>query len=243
MGQPQDHIAGAARSGGGHLLDDVLHLVVVDEGDQRRHQHRHRHPGPGQFADRAQPLAAAAGARLQLALEAVVQGGHRHRHGGAPLPGHGADQVQIAQHQGTLGDQAERVPAFTEHLQDLPGKAPLPLHRLVGVGGGADHQRPALVTGLAQGVAQHLGGVVLAEDFRLEILARGQTVAVAGDLDLIEVAVAFAEDRAEQLQQWRAQGRVDGVQDEQARAWFEAGQELWTVVVRPWVLVQPVRPH
>ncbi len=73
--------------------------------------------------------------------------------------------------------------------------------------------------------------------------ARGQTVAVAGDLDLIEVAVAFAEDRAEQLQQWRAQGRVDGVQDEQARAWFEAGQELWTVVVMPWVLVQPVRPH
>ena len=73
--------------------------------------------------------------------------------------------------------------------------------------------------------------------------ARGQTVAVAGDLDLIEVAVAVAEDRAEQLKPWRDQGRVGGVTDDQARAWFEADQALWTVVVMPWVLVQPVRPH
>ena len=73
--------------------------------------------------------------------------------------------------------------------------------------------------------------------------ARGQTVAVAGDLDLIEVAVAFAEDRAEQLKQWSDQGRVGGVTDDQARTWFEAGQGLWTVVVMPWVLVQPARTH
>ena len=73
--------------------------------------------------------------------------------------------------------------------------------------------------------------------------ARGQTVAVAGDLDLIEVAVAFAEDRAGQLKPWRDQGRVGGVTDDQARAWFESDQALWTVVVMPWVLVQPVRPH
>ncbi|MCC4308595.1 DUF2288 domain-containing protein [Alcanivorax marinus] len=73
--------------------------------------------------------------------------------------------------------------------------------------------------------------------------ARGQTVAVAGDLDLIEVAVAFAEDRVEQIRQWRAQGRVDAVSDDQARGWFDAGQDMWTLVVKPWVLVQPVRPH
>ena len=73
--------------------------------------------------------------------------------------------------------------------------------------------------------------------------ARGQTVAVAGDLDLIEVAVAFAEDRVELIRQWRAQGRVDAVSDEQARGWFDAGQDMWTLVVKPWVLVQPVRPH
>lgn len=73
--------------------------------------------------------------------------------------------------------------------------------------------------------------------------ARGQTMAVADDLDLIEVAVAFAEDRAAQIQQWRGEARVSAVSDQQARRWFEAGQELWTVVVAPWVLVQPVRRH
>ncbi|GAA5125346.1 DUF2288 domain-containing protein [Alloalcanivorax gelatiniphagus] len=73
--------------------------------------------------------------------------------------------------------------------------------------------------------------------------ARGQTVAVAGDLDLIEVAVAFAEDRVEQIRQWRSQGRVDAVGDDQARGWFEADQEMWTLVVKPWVLVQPARAH
>lgn len=73
--------------------------------------------------------------------------------------------------------------------------------------------------------------------------ARGQTVAVAGDLDLIDVAVAFAEDRAEQIQRWRGEARVGAVSDAQAGQWFEADQDLWTVVVAPWVLVQPVRPH
>ncbi|PWG68150.1 DUF2288 domain-containing protein, partial [Enterococcus hirae] len=53
----------------------------------------------------------------------------------------------------------------------------------------------------------------------------------------------FAEDRTEQLKPWRDQGRVGGVTDDQARPWFESGQTLWTVVVMPWVLVQPVRPH
>jgi hypothetical protein len=73
--------------------------------------------------------------------------------------------------------------------------------------------------------------------------ARGQTVSVAGDLDLIEVAVAFAEDRTARIQQWRGETRLGAVSDEQARCWFEAGQELWTVVVAPWVLVQPARRH
>lgn len=70
--------------------------------------------------------------------------------------------------------------------------------------------------------------------------ARGQTVSVAGDLDLIDVAVAFARDQAERLQQWRQDGRVDAVSDDQAQAWLAADQDLWTVVVAPWVLVQPV---
>jgi len=34
---------------------------------------------------------------------------------------------------------------------------------------------------------------------------------------------------------------VDKVTDAQAGQWFQADQALWTVVVMPWVLVQPVQ--
>ena len=71
--------------------------------------------------------------------------------------------------------------------------------------------------------------------------ARGQTVYVAPELDLIEVALAFAEDQADTLSLWRDKGQVDKVTDAQAGQWFEADQALWTVVVMPWVLVQPVQ--
>ncbi len=71
--------------------------------------------------------------------------------------------------------------------------------------------------------------------------ARGQTVYVAPELDLIEVALAFSEDQADTLSLWRDKGQVDKVTDDQAAKWFEIDQGLWTVVVMPWVLVQPVR--
>lgn len=69
--------------------------------------------------------------------------------------------------------------------------------------------------------------------------ARGQTVYVAPGLDLVDVALAFSEDNAGQLTLWREKGQVDKVSDEQACQWYDADQTLWTVVVMPWVLVQP----
>ena len=71
--------------------------------------------------------------------------------------------------------------------------------------------------------------------------ARGQTVYVAPELDLIEVALAFSEDQADTLALWREKAQVDKVTDDQATQWFETDQGLWTVVVMPWVLVQPVQ--
>ena len=69
--------------------------------------------------------------------------------------------------------------------------------------------------------------------------ARGQTVYVAPEQDLIEVALAFSEDEAEMIALWRDKAQVDKVTDEQAAAWFAADKGLWTVVLPPWVLVQP----
>ncbi|EKF75041.1 hypothetical protein A11A3_05094 [Alcanivorax hongdengensis A-11-3] len=69
--------------------------------------------------------------------------------------------------------------------------------------------------------------------------ARGQTVAVDPSLDLIEVAVSFSRDDASQIGQWKDAGLVDKVSDAQAAQWFDNTQALWTLVVMPWVLVQP----
>ena len=69
--------------------------------------------------------------------------------------------------------------------------------------------------------------------------AAGTAVYVAANLDLIEVATRIADDDKAQVQQWMQQGLLGQVSDEQARAWFEVDAELWAVVVKPWVLVQP----
>ncbi len=68
--------------------------------------------------------------------------------------------------------------------------------------------------------------------------AHGNLVAVAGSLDLVDVAVQLGLDNTARFEQWIADGQVAAVSDEQALAWYEANQELWAVVAPPWVLVQ-----
>ena len=70
--------------------------------------------------------------------------------------------------------------------------------------------------------------------------AAGTTIAVIAELDLIEVAIQISQDNKVLVERWMREGRVGKVSDEQAIAWFEADAMLWTVVVRPWVLVQVV---
>lgn len=68
--------------------------------------------------------------------------------------------------------------------------------------------------------------------------ARGVVLAVAESLDLTEVACAVSEDNKAQMQSWLKQGLVAKVSDQQAIEWHNQDAELWSVVVRPWVLVQ-----
>ncbi len=71
--------------------------------------------------------------------------------------------------------------------------------------------------------------------------ASGNALAVDSNLDLIEVASAMAEDRAELVDQWLNQGLLGPVGDQQAQAWYEADALVWALVIRPWVLVQSRR--
>ncbi len=70
--------------------------------------------------------------------------------------------------------------------------------------------------------------------------ASGNTIAVAEELDLLEVAYQCAVDNSDQFRDWTSRGWIAAVSDDQAREWLAANALMRAVVVKPWVLVQPV---
>lgn len=70
--------------------------------------------------------------------------------------------------------------------------------------------------------------------------AQGHAIAVSPQLDLIEVAYQLSQDNTAQVEAWMADKLVGPVSDAQALEWLEANALMWSVVVRPWVLVQPL---
>lgn len=68
--------------------------------------------------------------------------------------------------------------------------------------------------------------------------ARGAVIVVAHELDLIDVAVAFAQDHQAQTKAWITGGQVAHASDADARRWQQHNSIFWSLVVAPWVLVQ-----
>lgn len=68
--------------------------------------------------------------------------------------------------------------------------------------------------------------------------ASGSVIAVAGELDLIDVGARIAADDKDSVLSWMQAGLIYKVTDEQAGSWQQADTLLWTVVVKPWILVQ-----
>lgn len=68
--------------------------------------------------------------------------------------------------------------------------------------------------------------------------ARGRILQVTGDLDLIEVASALANDKASQVSAWLDAQQVRILPDAVAKIWAADDHNLWAVVVAPWVVVQ-----
>ena len=71
--------------------------------------------------------------------------------------------------------------------------------------------------------------------------AGGSVVWIAGDLDLVEVAYQFSQDNQAQVRQWIETEKISKVTDLQAKNWFINNIILWTVVIKPWILVQEIR--
>ncbi len=70
--------------------------------------------------------------------------------------------------------------------------------------------------------------------------ASGNAIFVDASLDLIQVATQISEDNAAQIKQWMASGLLDVVQDSQAMQWYDNDAVVWALVIKPWVLVQPI---
>jgi len=68
--------------------------------------------------------------------------------------------------------------------------------------------------------------------------ARGVVIRVASELDLVEVAMGFANDDKQAVERWITAGQVEHLGMETARDWNDRDPELWAVVVAPWVVVQ-----
>jgi hypothetical protein len=68
--------------------------------------------------------------------------------------------------------------------------------------------------------------------------ARGQVIHVGSSLDLVEVAVAVAEDDKSRVADWMSSGDFGLLATETARHWVSDTADLWGVVVTPWVLIQ-----
>jgi len=70
--------------------------------------------------------------------------------------------------------------------------------------------------------------------------ASGNAIAVDASLDLIQVATEITNDNAAQVKLWMDTGLVDTVKDTQATEWCEQDVLVWALVIKPWVLVQPL---
>jgi len=70
--------------------------------------------------------------------------------------------------------------------------------------------------------------------------ASGSAIAVSVDLDLLEVGAEVMADNKARVEGWVSSKEIAPVSDAQASLWYENDQEMWAVVLTPWVFVQPV---
>ncbi|MBV1907184.1 MAG: DUF2288 domain-containing protein [Pseudomonadales bacterium] len=69
--------------------------------------------------------------------------------------------------------------------------------------------------------------------------AAGTALYIAPTLDLVDIACWLSQDDTRALAPYIEQNMVHAVSDQQAGDWFAQKTILWTLVVKPWVLVQP----
>lgn len=72
----------------------------------------------------------------------------------------------------------------------------------------------------------------------LRFFATGTVIRVADSLDLVEVALQVVRDNKAAIAQWMQEDKLGQVSDALAKDWLDQNVALWSVVVKPWILVQ-----
>ncbi|MCX4221518.1 MULTISPECIES: DUF2288 domain-containing protein [Pseudomonas] len=68
--------------------------------------------------------------------------------------------------------------------------------------------------------------------------AKGDLLWVSAELDLIAVAEAMASNQSAKVAAWLGEDKVAKLSAPRAQDILERDPELWSVVVRPWILIQ-----
>ena len=68
--------------------------------------------------------------------------------------------------------------------------------------------------------------------------ASGATIYVEPSMDLVNVALKISKNDTAAVKEWMEKGLLAPVNDQQAAKWLESDAMMWSVVIRPWILVQ-----
>ena len=70
--------------------------------------------------------------------------------------------------------------------------------------------------------------------------AQGKLILVDESLDLVEVGYSISLDDATKVIEWMESGLLKKDFNDQAKEWADTNAKVWSVVIKPWVLVQKI---
>lgn len=75
-----------------------------------------------------------------------------------------------------------------------------------------------------------------------KFFAQGVVIVVKDSLNLVDMAVLFAEDESSEISKLLDSKSIAYPGNDQARKWYDDDTQLWSVVVAPYILVQEQMP-
>lgn len=190
VGEAEHDPAGAGCAGGCRGIEEGGDLAIVDAGDDRRGHDGDGDSGARDFADGLKAVARAGGAGLHDRGEIVLEAGDADRDVDGAVLVQALEQVEIAQDEFVLGDDADGLAALGHHFEAAAGDAEFALDGLVAIGDAGHRDRFAPPAFFGEFAAEEFGRIVLGEDDGLEVeAARHAEVFVSGAGVAVDAAV------------------------------------------------------